>query len=93
VDILEPTNIERMIDHFVVSGDYILFVVMLLITSKYEDVDISGLHYVKARSHIACLARNIDHLEFYHKLMNSGKEIKTFEGILKKEKSKISWNI
>lgn len=93
VEILEPTNTERMIDHFTVNGEYVLFVVMQLITSKYENVDISTLHYVKAKNHMENVGKDINSSEFYHRLMTSGRDYKTFESILKKEKSKISWKI
>lgn len=93
VEILESSNTERMIDHFIVNGEFILFTVMLLITEKYENTDISTLHYVKARNHIENMARDFDSLEFYHRLMTSGKNKKAFDSILQKEKSKISWTI
>lgn len=73
-----------MIDQFICKGDYILFLVMLMITELFSNIDMSTLHYKRARENIIKKARKIDSIQFYHRLMSCSSERKDYSTVLDK---------
>jgi len=59
---------------------------MLMLTSKFENIDFSTLGYEDAKKLMIEKAKSIDPLSFYHRLMNCGGESKIYHGYLKKRR-------
>lgn len=73
-----------MMDQFICKGDYILFLVMLMITEQFSKLDLSKLHYIQARENFIKKAKKIDSVKFYHRLMSCSSERKDYISILGK---------
>lgn len=90
---LQPVKAEMLIDFFAVFGEFMILVIMLLITYKYKRVDISGLPYDKARDHILNTCTDLKPVEVFYWLSRKSDQAQEFMALIAKEKSKIQWSL
>lgn len=79
VEALEPAITEKLVDFFVVFGDFAIFTVMLLITHKYKRIDISSLPYEKARDHIYNTCSDLRPIEVFYWLSKKSEFAQEFQ--------------
>lgn len=96
IDVFETSLIEystislpfrKIIDSFVANGEFVLFCVIFIIIEEVDKLDLSTLHYEKAREVIAKKAKEIDTAKFIYSLLNCSAEKKSFKTTLSKIKA------
>lgn len=71
LDVFDPSTVEKIIDHLVVFGDAVLFVVGMLVVEEFSDLDLSEFGAEGGVEKIAEYARKIDPIKICHKLLTA----------------------
>lgn len=79
LDVLDSNTVSRIVDHFSVYGEGVLFLIIEIITEELGDTDISELSPLQGREYLASVARCIDPVRIAHKLLTSLEEYEYFQ--------------
>lgn len=80
-----PENVSgKVIDRLITKGQYVLYVVIIMVCEELRKVNLSSLHYERAKILISEKCANLDKLKLFYRLMNCGSDDKSFRGWISK---------
>ena len=72
LDVFEPAIIERIMDHLVVMGEGVLYILMVeVVVDSCMDIDMSDMSYLQCEASIIEMCSKIDSMRIYHKMLIS----------------------
>lgn len=84
VEFLPLSASVKVIDRFITKGEYVLYVVMVMVCEELRKVDLKSLHYERAKILIGEKCMNLDKMKLFYRLMNCGSDDKAFRGWVSK---------
>ena len=78
LDLFDPAIVERLIDHLVIFGEGVLFIVVIAILEEFVETDISELGTEAGREKIKEVAKSMDPLKLSHRLLTSHEDYDFF---------------
>ena len=79
VGLLTPEIVEKLIDYICVWDESVLFSIMLKIVKSFNNFDLSGLSYAKAKPHLLKCSREITEAEYVQAILMTSANHKEFQ--------------